>query len=227
MTLQEAIVARHSVRQYLEKPIEAEKINVIKACVEECNAQGGLHIQVVTDEPTAFQSGLAKYGKFCNVNYYLALVAPKDKASDEMTGYYGEHIVLLMQTLGLNSCWVALTFKKVKDAFTVADGEELKAVIAFGYGAYQGRQHPQKRTIADVAVNKSGADYPEWFVRGMEAALLAPTAMNQQRFEFVLVESNRVEAKPRFAFNPYSRLDLGIVKYHLELAAGKENFIWI
>lgn len=227
MTLQEAIVARHSVRQYLEKPIEAEKINVIKACVDECNAQGGLHIQVVTDESTAFQSGLAKYGKFSNVNYYLALVAPKDKASDELTGYYGEHIVLLMQTLGLNSCWVALTFKKVKDAFTVADGEELKAVIAFGYGANQGRQHPQKRTIADVAVNKSGADYPEWFVRGMEAALLAPTAMNQQRFEFVLVESNRVEARPRFSFNPYSRLDLGIVKYHFELAAGKENFIWV
>ena len=31
MTLQEAIVARHSVRQYLEKPIENEKITQLQA----------------------------------------------------------------------------------------------------------------------------------------------------------------------------------------------------
>ena len=227
MTLTEAITARHSVRQYLEKPIEAEKINAIKACTDECNTQGGLHIQVVTNEPTAFQNGLAKYGKFRNANNYLALVGPKGKQADELMGYYGEHIVLLMQTLGLNSCWVVLSFKNVKEAYTLAEGEELKGVVAFGYGANQGRQHPQKRTIADLAVNKSGAHYPDWFVRGMESALLAPTAMNQQRFEFVLWEGDKVEAKTRFAFNSYARLDLGIVKYHFELGAGKENFKWM
>lgn len=227
MTLTEAIAARHSVRQYLEKPIETEKIVAIKACVDECNAQSGLHIQVVTNEPTAFQNGLAKYGKFRNVNNYLALVGPKGKQADELTGYYGERVVLLMQTLGLNSCWVVMTFKNVRDAYSIAEDEDLKGVIAFGYGANQGKQHPQKRAIAEVAVNKSGSDYPEWFVRGMESALLAPTAMNQQRFEFVLGEGNKVEAKTRFALNSYTYLDLGIVKYHFEIGAGKEKFIWV
>lgn len=227
MTLTEAITARHSVRQYLEKPIEAEKIEAIKTCVEECNAQSGLHIQVVTDEPTAFQNSLAKYGKFRKVSNYLVLVGPKGKQADESMGYYGERIVLLMQTLGLNSCWVVLTFKNVKEAYSIADDEELKGVIAFGYGANQGQQHSQKRTITDVAVNKSGADFPEWFVRGMKSALLAPTAMNQQRFEFVLREDNKVEAKTRFALNSYTYLDLGIVKYHFEVSAGKENFEWV
>jgi len=227
MTLQEAIIARHSVRQYLEKPVEAEKIEAIKACTDECNAQGGLHIQVVTEEPTAFQNGLAKYGQFRNVNYYLALVGPKGKESDERIGYYGERIVLLMQTLGLNSCWVVLSFKNVREAYSLAEGEELKGVIAFGYGANQGRQHPQKRTIADVTVNKSGIDFPDWFVRGMESALLAPTAMNQQRFEFILWEGNKVEAKTRFALNSYAYLDLGIVKYHFEVGAGEHCFTWV
>lgn len=227
MTIEEAVIARHSVRQYLEKPIEDEKIKAIRACADECNAQGGLHIQVVTDEPSAFKNGLAKYGMFRNVNNYLALVGPKGKQADELMGYYGERIVLLMQTLGLNSCWVVMSFKNVKEAYSLADGEELKGVVAFGYGANQGRQHPQKRTIADVSVNKSGADLPEWFVRGMEFALLAPTAINQQRFEFVLCEGNKVEAKTRFAFNSYARLDLGIVKYHFELGAGNGRFTWV
>ena len=70
MTLQEAIVARHSVRQYIEKPIEAEKIEELKALIEECNREGGTHPQLVTVEAKAKSSligyaqlnlGIAKY----------------------------------------------------------------------------------------------------------------------------------------------------------------------
>jgi hypothetical protein len=67
---------------------------------------------------------------------------------------------------------------------------------------------------------------PEWFRRGMEAALLAPTAVNQQKFEFILHEGNRVEAKAKFSFIGYAALDLGIVKCHFEIGAGEEYFSW-
>lgn len=224
MTELEAIVARHSVRQFTEKPIEAEKISKIQSCIDECNAEGGLHIQLVTNEPTAFQKGLAKYGKFLNVCNYLAVVAPKGDKGDESAGYYGERLVLLMQALELNSVWVGLTFKDVKQAYSVAEGEALKAVIAFGYGASQGVQHPQKKTFDDVA--KADAVVPDWFRKGVETALLAPTALHQQKFEFVLQKGNQVEAKARFALNPYTHIDLGIVKYHFEIGAGRENFTW-
>ena len=228
MTGLEAIQARHSVRKYIDKPIEAEKAKAIQECIDECNRAGGLHLQLITDEPVAFGNGidLPKYGKFEGVGNYIALVAPKGSEGDELTGWYGEKVVLLAQTLGLNSCWVGLTFKKVRTAYSVSQGEELKGVIALGYGATQGVQHPQKKTIDDVAVNKSGKPYPEWFVRGIEAALLAPTAVNQQKFEFMLHPDSRVEAKTKFSFIGYTRIDLGIAKYHFELAAGKENFNW-
>ena len=224
MTELEAIVARHSVRKYLDKPIESEKIEAIQACINLCNREGGLHFQLIANEPKAFASMLAKYGKFENVSNYIAVVAPIGSNSDVTAGYYGEKVVLLLQTLGLNSCWVGGTFKKIKEAYVVGQDEALKAVISFGYGMTQGKQHPQKKSFADVAQAQSPV--PEWFKKGVEAALLAPTAVNQQKFKFILHDDNRVEAQAKFSLIGYSHLDLGIAKYHFELGAGENNFIW-
>lgn len=222
MTELEAITFRHSVRQYLDKPIEKEKIASIQQCVDECNAHG-MHFQLITDEPKAFASGLAKYGKFSGVSNYLMLVAPKGKEGDELCGYYGAKLSLLIQILGMNSVFVGLTFRKQKEVYTIADGEELKMVLAFGYGETQGVQHPEKKTFTDVTENIMNA--PAWFYRGVEASLLAPTAMLQQKFKFVL-NGNTVEAKTTFALNHYPVIDLGIVKYFFEVAASKSNFNW-
>lgn len=224
MNLQEAIIARHSVRQYKNIAIEAEKTAELQALIDEYNQVAGLHIQLVTNEPKAFAGGLAKYGKFSGVSNYIAMIG--QKGSDEALGYYGEQIVLRAQTLGLNTCWVGLTFRKQPDQYTIGAGEVLNSVIALGYGATQGVQHPQKKTIDDVTENKSGTIYPDWFVKGVEAALLAPTAINQQKFLFILHPDNRVEAKARFALSSYLHTDLGIAKCHFEIGAGKENFTW-
>ena len=224
MTLQEAIKNRHSVRQYLDKPIEAEKIAQLQEFICECNRDGGLHIQLVTNEPKAFASGMAKYGKFSGISNYIAMVCKK--GDDVNLGYYGEKVVLLAQTLGLNTCWVGLTFKKQPDQYEVRGGEKLVCVVSIGYGANQGVQHPQKKTLNDVA---EGKPYPDWFVRGVEAALLAPTAVNQQLFRFILRDGNKVEAKKAFSLTGgmgYASVDLGIAKCHFEIGAGKENFAW-
>ncbi len=228
MTLQEAIVVRHSVRQYMEKPIEAEKIEELKALIEECNREGGTHLQLVTEEPNAFSGGMAKYGKFSGISNYIAVVGKK--GADTLLGYYGEKVVIRAQMLGLSTCWVGLTFSKQPDSYQVLDGEKLFCVISLGYGANQGVQHPQKRTAADVTDDRRTSDhgkpFPAWFGRGVEAALLAPTAVNQQKFKFILHDGNRVEAKAKFSLIGYAQLDLGIAKYHFEVGAGKENFEW-
>ena len=221
MTLQEAIVARHSVRQYQKKPIEAEIIKRLNEEISLCNQEGKLHIQLVTDEPKAFGGGMAKYGKFSGVSNYLAMVGPK--GADEAIGYYGERLVLLTQTLGLNSCWVGLSFRKQPDQYTIADGEKLHCVIALGYGTNQGVQHPMRPMEKFV---KASIPLPEWYKRGMEAALLAPTAVNQQKFEFELIAAHTVAAHARFTLIGYGKMDLGIAKYHFEVGAGKENFNW-
>lgn len=220
MTMLEAIQARHSVRNYLEKPLETGVKQKLNAEINAINQESGLHIQLVTDEPKAFNSFMARYGKFSGVNNYIALVGKKAPDLDERCGYYGERLVLLAQQLGLNTCWVALTYKKISGALQTAPGEKLALVIALGYGATQGVPRPSKS--AEAVANVSGA--PEWFRAGVDAALLAPTAINQQKFTLTL-EDGKVKAKAGTGF--YTKIDLGIVKYHFEAGAGGENFQWV
>ena len=224
MELKEAIKARHSVRKYTDEPIEASKVATLIEDIEKSNAEGGLNIQLVLDEPKAFSSGIWKYGQFSGVKNYLVMAGPKGQEAEENVGYYGEKLVLLAQTLGLNTCWVGLTYKKIPGTSTLREGEVVHCVISLGYGMTPGVQHPQKP--AENFYECKGVP-PEWFVAGVEAALLAPTAVNQQKFKFILHEGNKVEARALFSMAGYARTDLGIVKCHFEIGAGRDNFEWI
>ena len=224
MTLLEAIQSRHSVRKYIDKPIEENLVSILQEKVNEVNVKGNLHIQLVTNEPKAFKGKMAS-GTFSGVSNYFAMVGKKADDLSERIGYYGEQLVLLAETLGLNTCWVGLTYNNIKEAYEKADDEKLCCMIALGYGDDPGR-NMKRKGIKDVS-NASDIT-PKWFLRGVEAALLAPTAVNQQKFLFVLHDNNRVEAKPNYLLiGSYVHIDLGIVKYHFEVAAGKENFEWI
>lgn len=221
MELAQAIRARHSVRAYTETPIDPVVRDALEKEIAACNAQSGLRIQLVTDEPNAFGGLMAHYGHFSGVRNYISLIGPKGPTLDETLGYYGERLVLLAQQLGLNTCWVALTFSRRKARCVVEKGQKLVCVIALGYGQTQGVEH-KSRPLAEVCSETD--DAPAWFLRGMEAALLAPTAVNQQKFFFSLKDGCRVSA--RATGGAYSKVDLGIVKYHFEIGAGKENFQW-
>ncbi len=134
MEIIEAIKERHSVRQYTSEKIEATILAALQAEIDTCNQEGGLHIQLVTDEPKAFDGFMAHYGNFSGVTNYIALIGKKSDKLDELCGYYGERLVLKAQQLGLNSCWVAMTYKKIPSAFTIEKGEKLTVVISLGYG---------------------------------------------------------------------------------------------
>lgn len=224
MTQLEAIQARHSVRKYLEKPIEPEKVTALQAVVERANTENNLNIQLVLEEPKAFSAGLWKYGQFSGVRNYFVMAGPKGKETEQKLGFCGEELVLLAQTLGLNTCWVGLTYKKIPGTFTLREGDVVHCVIALGYGANAGVQHPLKPV---EKYYEAAGTPPQWFLAGMEAAMLAPTAVNQQKFKMILHDGNKVEARTFFSLTGYVDIDLGIVKYHFETAAGKENFDWL
>ena len=228
MTLQEAIEARHSVRAYKEQPLKEEVVKVLEEQIAVLNRDGNLHIQLIQNETKAFQGTMSKYGKFRNVSSYIVMAGKKSEDLDERVGYFGEHLVLLAQTLGLNTCWVGLSYSKVPGTYVLADGEKIACYIAIGYGETQGVGHKIK-TIEQVS-NASDIT-PSWFKKGVEAALLAPTAVNQQKFsfEYAGMSNNRhkVHAKKGFSMIGYTQIDLGIAKYHFEIGAGKDNFIWV
>lgn len=222
MDVMEAMKKRHSVRSYTDKIIPQEAVLQLQNEIDSCNQESGLHIQLVVEEPKAFDSFMAHYGKFSGVQNYIALIGEKSAALDETAGYYGEHIALFAQMLGLNTCWAAMTFSKgvVKNSCQIKTGEKLVCVLALGYGQTQGVPHKSK-ALKDVCT--AAGETPDWFQNGIKAALLAPTATNQQKFVFSL-EGRQVSVKSTGGF--YSKVDLGIVKYHFEVGAGTDNFTW-
>ena len=239
MTIQEAIVARHSVRAYKEQPLTQDVVKALEEKIAELNREGNLHMQLILNEPKAFQGTLAKYGKFRGVNNYIVVAGKKADDLDERVGYYGEHLVLFAQTLGLKTCWVGLSYSKVPGTYVLEDGEKIACYIAIGYGETQGVGHKIK-TVEQVS-NASDTT-PSWFKKGVEDALLAPTAVNQQKFSFEYLGMkdghHQVRAKKGFSMIGYAKMDLGIAKYHFEVGAGKatgrraqlgneENFEWI
>ena len=218
MTIQEALEQRHSVRKYTDRPIEPEIISGLQKEIEDVNSESGLRVRLFTDEPEAFQAGEPHYGQFSGCRNYLAVYGKRGRSED--AGYYGQRLVLRAQQLGLNSCWVALTYKRGTVSRRGENGEKLYIVIALGYGQTPGTAHRGK-TAQEVSDLKE--DDPQWYKDGIRAALMAPTAMNQQKFRFTR-NGNRVSLKAGLGF--YAGMDLGIVKYNFEIGAGKDSFVW-
>lgn len=218
MDIKKAIAQRHSVRSYTNKKIDGEVKEKLINIIEECNKKSGLNIKLFLNEPKAFDTFMAHYGKFENVNNYIVLIGKKDKGTDEMCGYFGEEIVLKAQMLGLNTCWVALTYGKRKIPYDLKKDEKIYCTIAVGYGKTNGVKSKSK-SIKEVVKNDD--HMPDWFKDGIEAALLAPTATNQQKFIFDINE-DKVSVHALKGF--YSKLDLGIVKYHFEIGSNRKCF---
>ena len=216
MTILEAMDARHSVRAYREERIADDVRQQLNWFTEKCNQESGLHIFIRYDDPEGFDSRLAHYGHFRNVRNYIVLAGKKGPDFDFRCGYCGEQIVLFAQQHGLNTCWAAMTFNKRKVRELIPEGETLCMVIALGYGETQGQARKSK-AAGDVA--DSGLDQV-WFAKGIEAALKAPTAVNQQKFLFSLKDGEpfiRVKG-----LGSYTKVDLGIAAFHFEAASGKK-----
>ncbi|MBP5529027.1 MAG: nitroreductase family protein [Lachnospiraceae bacterium] len=218
MTIKEAINERHSVRQYKNIPIENEKEKELRDFIEAINDENGLDIQFIVNDPECFDSFMAHYGKFTNVQNYIAMVGNKAYPNlEETIGYFGEQIVLKAQTMGLNTCWVAGTFSKKKCKAQVGRDEKLLCVISIGYGENQGHNHKSKPVEKLCKTDLSTA--PEWFKEGVEGAIKAPTAINQQKF---VISLEGDDAKIISKGGAMTKIDLGIVKYNFEAASGRK-----
>lgn len=229
ISLVDAIPLRHSVRHYIPTPLTDNQIELLNNIIHDINSDGTLHFQLVTDEPKAFK-GILAYGTFSGVNNYIIVAGKKEENLDEKAGYYGEKLVLFAKSIGLDTCWAGLSYRKIPGTFTISPDEKILAYIAIGYGKTLGTGHKIK-SIEQVSNYTDGM--PEWFLNGVNAALLAPTAVNQQKFRFdylgvdLTTGIGLVKASKGFSIIGYTKIDLGIVRLHFELGAGKENFNWV
>ncbi len=212
----EAIRERHSVRNYTPEHIQAEKIVKLNEKIRELNEEGNLHLQLMEDAGNTYNRLLNRAMGLGSAPSVIACVGPEDDTLEQRIGYYGEKLVLFAQSLGLNTCWAG-TFNKKNIGAEVREGEKLVISIAIGYGQDKGRPHKSK-TMEQVIEAKG--ERPFWFNNGVEMALLAPTAVNQQKFVIRLNEDQSVEFIDKGGF--FSQVDLGIIKCHFEIGSERE-----
>ena len=217
MDIEQAVRERHSVRKYRKESIPEDIVAKLNEEIEAVNRESGLSVRLALNEPDCFSGAVLRLTTgFRNADNYFAMIGPDDESLYEKSGYFGERLVLLAQQLGLNTCWAMLC---KKGSCQVEKGQKMSIGISVGYGEDQGVPHKNKPVskIADM----EGA--PDWFVKGVEFAMLAPTGMNKQGFRF---ERDGDKVRIIHGNSALSRIDAGIVKYHFELGAGKENFTW-
>jgi len=207
------IKERHSVRSYSERKIEKNLLDQLNAKISECNEKGNLNIQLLEDAGKTFNKLMNIAVGLGSAPSVIACIGPDDETLDERIGYYGEQIVLLAQELGLSTCWAGTYNPKNVEA-KINAGERLAIVIAVGYGTNSGKAHRSK-SINDVV--KANKELPDWVKVGAEMALLAPTAINQQKFEIIYNDDDTYEIVDKGGV--LSKIDLGIVKYHFEVGA--------
>ena len=210
------VIERHSVRKYIDKKIPLDIREIIRSEIESINKESGLSFKAVYDDPEPFNKRFLFGEAFKNCKNYFVLSGPRKK--DEDIGYYGERLVLLCQSIGINTCWVAASYKRKMVNY---EGNTLYLVIAFGYGENNGVPHKSK---AIHEVSNANDSSPEWFKNGVLGALYAPTAMNKQRFYLSLTSDGTVKITTESG--PYKKVDLGIVKYNFEIASGMSKYIW-
>jgi hypothetical protein len=223
MTENEAITLRHSVRHYKDLPIEDVKCAELNRLIKECNSKSGLNIQLVLDNPECFKTLMNHYGWITGAKNYIALVGKKSVENlDEVCGYYGQKLVLAAQMMSLNTCWIAGTYKKGKCRVNIASDEKIVCIIALGYGESQGVEHKSKplEKLCNITDEKLSST-PVWFKAGVDAALKAPTALNQQKF-FITLDGENVTITA--SNKPMAHIDLGIVEYNFEVGSGKKVF---
>ena len=221
----ETMRERHSVREYDGKPLSRAEFDALGAVVEECARESGLDIQLVGDNPEVFNV-IARFGLIRECRTHVAFVLDDakagDVAADEAIGYWGQKIVLAAQDMGLNTCWCALCSRR-KSRAVVAPGKKIRLVIAVGHGKTQGFSRKTKSVEALSSVEC--AKEPAWFAAAMEAAQLAPTAMNNQNFKITLLSDGktvRIDA-PQSGLNV---IDEGIVRCNFEIAANEAGADW-
>ena len=196
MDMKQAMKERHMVRKYTDKPIPENIVEKLNERVRENNERYGLSIRLMTNDGSAVP-GVIKLILAKGVNNFFIMAGPD--GADELCGYCGADLMLYAQTLGLNTWWVGGTYNR-KGAQEKSEGAKPEQV-----SSYDG-------------------EAPKWFKDGIEAALLAPTALAKQAF-IISGTENRVSISCNNGI--FTGVDTGLVKYHFELGAGKDSFEWV
>jgi len=232
----DALSERRSIRQYAPKAVEADQLEAMRrVCAEFHPFQSARAVLVADPGEDIFRGIPGGYGKVSGAPALVAFVGNmRSPDVQEALGYTGEGVILEATALGLATCWVGGFFspKRAAAMAQVAPNERVLAVTPVGYAkegsSLQERamsrfgRNWQRRPLRDLVAGLKENDRPDWMKAALEAARLAPSAMNRQPWRFQ-VDKNSITVSADSALNPTmvvsKRLDCGIAMLHIEIGA--------
>ncbi len=229
------IEKRRSRRRFDPKPIESGLLSQIASVCTEFRPFSDARAVVVVESPdTVFKGAIGSYGKIKGAPAFIAFIGNMDSPNVwEQVGYTGEGIILEVEALNLATCWVAGFFrpKMVASLTEIGKGERVLAVTPIGYAARShsleervmtgfGLTH-RRRPLSGLVTGLPESERPQWVNLALEAARLAPSAVNRQPWRFK-VEPNSITVSVNTIRREYGlskRLCCGIAMLHIEVAA--------
>jgi nitroreductase len=232
----DAISKRRSIRQYAPKPVESADLEAMRRVCAEFRPFESARAVVVADAPEGMYWGIpGGYGKIKGATSLVVFVGNMERPDvQQAVGYTGEGIILEATALGLATCWVGGLFwpKKAAAVADAAPNERVLAVSPFGHARVGSSleekamsrfgRNWQRRPLGDLVTGLAENERPAWMKAALEAARLAPSAMNRQPWRF-RVDKTSITVSAESALNPTKlvskRLDCGIAMLHIEIGA--------
>lgn len=230
----EALITRRSRRLYNAEPVSRDVVQKLETMCESFRPFDSARAVLTECTEKVFKGIIGAYGRIRGAPLFVAFIGDtRDPHVQEMVGYTGEGIVLEATSLGLGTCWVGKSFdQKIASHFlSMNEHERVLAVSPVGYAAREasfeerlltgfGQTHKRK-PIEELASGIPQAEWPAWVRTSLDAARVAPSAVNRQPWRFQ-VETDGITISVDDMKDSYGiskRLDCGIAMLHIEIAS--------
>jgi nitroreductase len=175
MSVKELIAQRRSIRRYLDKPVERDKI---LACLEAARlAPSADNVQpwrfLVIDNPglkdkltKEIFSGIYSVSKFAaKAPVLIVILARLDILANRLgkqiqgvqfylldVGIAGEHIVLQAEELGLGTCWIGwFHSRKARKILNIPRKYKIVSLLSLGYSESRPQKEKKRKSLEDIA----------------------------------------------------------------------------
>lgn len=232
-----AIPRRRSRRRYDSTSVGAAQLAQLQTVCREFRPFAQVRAEVITESPDDVLRGIVgSYGKVKGAPALIAFIGDTTEPDiNEKIGYVGEGIILEATAMGLGTCWVggSMFFRRgvAESIVGAGENERVFAVTPVGYAAKElsmgeraqtafGMFH-RRKSLLELVNGLEEKEWPQWMKAALEAARLAPSAINRQPWRFH-VEPNRITVSVDSSLVEWGiskRLDCGIAMLHIEVAA--------
>jgi len=234
-----AIPYRRSRRNYDSTDFEPDLLSHMQEFCRDFRPFPQARAELITQSPDKiFRGVIGHYGKIKGAPALIAFIGDMDDPYiQEKVGYLGESIILEATAMDLATCWVGGFFRPRVAASIIGTGENERvlAVTPIGYAIKDvsleerimtgfGRNHRRKR-LAELVTGLDQVERPQWMNSALEAATLAPSAINRQPWRFyvepdsITVSVGSLKYLSKLEYGISKRLDCGIAMLHIEVAA--------